>query len=204
MFQAGVALQGAPVPPSNQNSCQAVLTELKQKKLTRYFRVYDVDDDGRIGPADFERVVENVRVLHGLNAGSPAHERLRDGFASRWDDMQAAADVDQDGGVDLSEWLTYWEGVLADDVRFEAEVAVLESRFFEIFDIDEDGFIGPDEFCNFFSCYGMSAAMARQIFMDLDANGDGQVSHQELMEMAREFYRGEDPNAPGNLLFGPL
>ena len=181
-----------------------MLTELQQQKLTRYFRVYDIDDDGRIGPADFERVIENVRLLHGLNAESPAHQRLREGYASRWDHMRTVADKDADGGVDVEEWLTYWDSVLADDAQFDAEVAVLESRFFEIFDIDEDGFIGPDEFCNFFSCYGMSAAMARQIFMDLDADGDGAVSHQELMEMAREFYRGDNPNAPGNLLFGPL
>ena len=181
-----------------------MLTELQQQKLSRYFRVYDIDDDGRIGPADFERVIENVRQLHGLTPESPAHHQLRAGYANRWDDMQAVADENNDGGVDVDEWLSYWDRLLADDVQFEAEVAVLESRFFEIFDIDGDGFIGPDEFCNFFSCYGMSAAMARQIFMDLDADGDGAVSHQELMEMAREFYRGDNPNSPANLLFGPL
>jgi Ca2+-binding EF-hand superfamily protein len=143
-------------------------------------------------------------MLHGINVDSPAHQRLREGYAKRWVHMGVAADVDRNHAVDLSEWLAYWDEVLADDKRFDAEVATLEERFFEIFDTDEDGVIGPDEFCNFFSCHGLSAAMARQIFLDLDANGDGVVSHQELMEMAREFYRGNDPDAPGNFLFGPL
>lgn len=181
-----------------------MLTDLQQKKLSRYFRVYDIDDDGHIGPADFERVVENVRMLHGLKDGSAAHQRLRDGYAGRWRDLRAVADADDDGAVDLEEWLAYWSSVLGSDEHFQREVGVLESRFFEIFDIDEDGYIGPDEFCNFFSCYGFSAAQARQVFMDLDANGDGQVTHDELMEMAMEFYRGDDPQAPGNKLFGPL
>jgi len=181
-----------------------VLTELQQKKLTRYFRVYDIDDDGRIGPADFERVIENVRMLHGLGAQSAGLAALRVGYSNRWDAVQASADVDGDGGIDLQEWLDYWGEVLADDARYEKEVATLEARFFELFDTDADGVIGPDEFCNFFSCYGLSAAMARQIFMDLDANGDGVVSHEELMEMAREFFRGNDPHAAGNHLFGPL
>ena len=181
-----------------------MLTELQKKKLSRYFRVYDINDDGRIGPADFERVVENVRMMHGLADGSGAHLRLRQGYTERWEAISSAADVDADGSVDLGEWLAYWGSVLGDEDRFQAEVSVLQARFFEIFDIDEDGYIGPDEFCNFFSCYGLSAAQARQVFMDLDANGDGRVTHEELMAMAQEFYRGDDPQAPGNVLFGPL
>lgn len=188
----------SPQPP------RTVLTDLQKRKLTRYFRVYDVDDDGRIGPADFERVLENLRMLHGLDEGSGSFGDLRDGYVRRWEEVRQAADADHDGGVDVSEWLAYWEGVLSDDARFEAEVATLDGRFFETFDTDEDGVIGPDEFCNFFSCYGMSAAMARRIFMDLDANGDGVVSHEELMDMVREFYRGDDPAAPANNLFGFL
>jgi len=180
-----------------------VLTELQTKKLSRYFRVYDIDDDGRIGPADFARVIENVRALHGFTSDSEEHRRLAAGYAARWDGIAESADVDQDGGIDLQEWLTYWDGVLADDARYEEEVRTLEARFFEIFDIDEDGAIGPDEFCNFFGVYGLSAALARQIFMDIDLDGDGEMSHEELMTMAREFYRGDDPDAPGNRLFGP-
>ncbi len=29
------------------------------------------------------------------------------------------------------------------------------------------------------------------------------MTQDELMEMAHEFYRGDDPDAPGNRLFGP-
>lgn len=191
-------------PEGNHNPGRPVLTELQQKKLTRYFRVYDIDDDGRVGPADFERVIENVRALHGLGAQSAGLAALRVGYSNRWDAIQAAADTDGDGGIDLQEWLAYWDEVLSDDARYEEEVAILKARFFEIFDTDEDGVIGPDEFCNFFSVYGLSAALARQIFMDLDVNGDGVVSHEELMGMVREFFRADDPQAPGNFLFGPL
>ena len=36
-----------------------MLTDLQTKKLTRYFEVYDIDDDGVIQASDFERIVEN-------------------------------------------------------------------------------------------------------------------------------------------------
>lgn len=180
-----------------------MLSDLQRAKLTRYFRVYDINDDGRIQPDDFLRVVENVRILHGLDDGSPAHEGLRDGYLNRWEALRTAADADADGGVDLDEWLSYWEGVLENDARYEREVAAVTQRMLSLFDTDEDGVLGADEFCDFYGVFGLSAAMARDVFVELDANGDGEVSRDELLEMSEQFYRGDDPDAPGNRFFGP-
>lgn len=180
-----------------------MLTELQREKLTRYFRVYDVDDDGVIRPRDFERVVENVRTLHGLRDGSPGHERLREGYLRQWEALRASADADDDGGVDLDEWLAYFAGVIADDERYGAEVESVTDGLFEIFDTDEDGVIGPDEFCDFYGVFGLSAALARRVFVALDDDADGAISRRELSGISHEFYRGDDPDAAANALFGP-
>jgi Ca2+-binding EF-hand superfamily protein len=181
-----------------------MLSELQKKKLIRYFRVYDVDDNGRIALQDFERVVENVRMLHGLGENSPRHRALKEGYLRRWEALRQSADVDDDGGVDLDEWLDYWEGVLGDEARYEAEIAAVTDRLIEIFDADGDGVLGTDEFCNFYGVYGLKSTLARQVFMDLDLDGDGVVTRGELLEMAHEFYRSDDPDARGNRLFGPM
>jgi juvenile hormone diol kinase len=180
-----------------------MLTDLQTKKLTRYFRVYDVDDDGRIEAADFERVLENVRMLHGLDDESSLHRRLRAGFRRRWESLRAFADANDDGSVNLDEWLEYWAGALHGDGEYADVVTSLVSRLFELFDTDEDGDIGPDEYCNFFGVYGLSASLARETFRELDGDDDGVISREELMEHVEEFYRGDNPGAPGNLLFGP-
>jgi Ca2+-binding EF-hand superfamily protein len=180
-----------------------MLTDLQKQKLTRYFRVYDVDDNGTIALPDFERVVENVRALYGEDETSATHVGLRDGYLLRWNALAASADKDMDGGVDLLEWLAYWEGVLEDDERYELEIASVTELLFEVFDTDEDGVLGADEFCNFYSVYGLRSALARQVFMDLDEDGDGRVTRKELVTMAHQFYRSDDPDAPGNRLFGP-
>lgn len=180
-----------------------MLSDFQQQKLTRYFGVYDVDDDGRIARPDFERVVENVRALYGAEARSSAHRGLERDYLRWWEALRASADADHDGGVDLFEWLSYWDGVLADESRYQEEVASVARTLFEIFDTDEDGVLGPDEFCNFYGVHGLKSALARQVFLDLDADGDGTVTREELMEMAHEFYRSDDPAAPGNRLFGP-
>lgn len=180
-----------------------MLTGLQRKKLTRKFRIYDVDDNNRIGAEDFERVVENVRILHDLAVDSPRHEALRNGFAGRWEALRASADVDRDGSVDLAEWLDYWERLIEAPEAYDAEITAVEVHLFEIFDTDGDGVLGADEFCNFFGVYGLHSATARRVVLDLDADGDAVVGREELTEMVHQFYRSSDSNAPGNQLWGP-
>jgi juvenile hormone diol kinase len=181
-----------------------MLTSLQQQKLTRFFHLFDVDDDGRIARPDFERVADNVRALHIVSGRSDSKRLIHEGFLQQWEALRSSADANDDDGVDLSEWLAYWSGVLADEQRFTQEVAAVTERLFELFDTDRDGILGADEFCNFFGIYGLRAALARQVFLDLDADGDGRLTRRELLAMAREFYRSDDPQAPGNRLFGPL
>lgn len=180
-----------------------MLTDLQTKKLSRYFHVYDIDDDGRIDAADFGRIVENVRVLHGTDESSAAAEELRDAYATFWKALRSSADGDGDGGVSLDEWLAYWQLTLEDDDRYEAEVHRLTDRLFTVFDLDEDDTIGAAEFMDFYGIFGLSVDLAETVFVELDADGDGVISRSELLEVSREFFRSDDPEAPGNFLFGP-
>lgn len=179
-------------------------TDLRRRKLTRYFEVHDLDGDGRIELADFDRVAENLRTRRGLPADAPAVAALRSAYRGFWSTLQAAADTDGDGGVDLEEWLAHWDRVLADDRRYQAEVAEVLHRLFALFDQDRTAAIEADEFCDFHAAHGLSPAFARSVFMDLDDDGDGAVDWTEFLEMAHAFYLGDDPGAAGNRLFGPL
>ena len=181
-----------------------MLTDLQTRKLTRYFQVYDIDDDGRIDAADFERIVENVRILHGADGDSAAAQALRDAYMKLWGGIRSTADADGDGGVDLDEWLAYWQVALEDDHRYEEEVQVLTERLLDVFDLDEDGSIGRAEFADFYGIFGLPVSLAGAIFVELDRDGDGRISRDELVDISREFYRGSDAEARENLLFGPV
>lgn len=180
-----------------------MLSDLQTKKLTRYFQVYDIDDDGRIDAADFERVVENVRVLRGSDDRSSDYRSLREAYMGRWEALKSSADGDGDGGVDIDEWLAYWQLALEDDARYEAEATAITDRLFSVFDLDEDDRIGPAEFADFYGVFGLGTDLAATVFDTLDSDGDGVITRDELLEISRQFYRGDDVAAAGNVLFGP-
>ena len=177
-----------------------MLSDLQTKKLTRYFQVYDIDDDGRIERSDFERIVENVKLLHGDGARS---DQLRTAYLNRWERLRSSADVDGDRGVDIDEWLAYWQLALEDDDRFEAEAQSITDRLFSAFDVDEDEAIGRSEFADFYGVFGLSVSLAETVFETLDTNEDGAITRDELLSHSRDFYRGSDVEAAGNVLFGP-
>ena len=180
-----------------------MLSALQEKKLTRYFQVYDIDDDGQISVSDFHRVIENVRIVRGAAEGSFAEQGLRHAFMTFWSALTAAADTDKDGGIDLDEWLAYWQIALESDTRYEEEVEAITDHLFTVFDTDADGEIGPDEFVDFYGVFGLGANLARSVFVELDANNDGIISRREMLEVGRQFYRSDDPGSAGNMLFGP-
>ena len=179
-----------------------MLTDLQTKKLTRYFQVYDIDDDGTIEASDFERIVENVRVLHGEDGDGV--DGIHGAYRRLWARLSDSADADGNRGIDLDEWLAYWQIALEDDARGESEVEALTERLFSVFDLDEDGMIGPGEFADFYGIFGLPVSLAESVFAELDADGDGRVGREEMKAAGRAFFRSDDLAEPGNLLFGPF
>lgn len=177
-----------------------MLTDLQTKKLTRYFQVYDIDDDGTIEASDFERIIENVRLLHGEDGNGQSE--LSGAYRELWKRI-VGADGDGDGGVDLDEWLAFWQIALERDDRYEEEVVRLTHRLFTVFDLDEDDVIGRSEFADFYGVFGLPVELAESVFEALDTNDDGAITREELLEASGDFFRSDDVESVGNILYGP-
>ena len=130
-----------------------MLTDLQTKKLTRYFRVYDIDDDGGIESADFERIVENVRLLHGVDGEPGQHAAHRGGTAR----LLAIFDLDESGAIGRSEFRDFY-GVFGLAVS-------LADAVFDTLDLDQDGSISRDEL----------VSLSRQFFRGDDVGEPGNV-----------------------------
>jgi Ca2+-binding EF-hand superfamily protein len=176
-----------------------MLTHFQRRKLARMFDLYDANRDGYIEADDYARVGEGFATGTGLAPGSADHEKLRATYLGFWEQLRQA-DADQDGKITREEFIGSYERLLA----MRESIAGVSRAILQLTDRDGDGKITPGEFAANLQAYGVEAAAAAEAFRHLDRDGDGFIEADELLQDVEEFFYGDDPNAPGNWLVGPL
>ncbi|MFL7794197.1 MAG: EF-hand domain-containing protein [Anaerolineae bacterium] len=180
-----------------------MLTNLQKRKLTRFFNVWDTDDDGAITTKDPEQVAQNLAKLQGLKPGSPEHEGFYSGLMSYQNDFLKAVDMDESGRVTLEEWLAYHEEMLQDEKRFEGTVLMVIEVMFALMDRNGDGKITLEEYEECMKALRIED-FAEKALQKLDLNGNGTLSKEEVLKLTREFFYSDDPKARGNWALGPF
>lgn len=178
-----------------------MLTDLQQRKLTRMFNAFDADHSGYLELGDFEAQIANIARLRGLDAGSPEHGELQSVYHAAWDNISRLADSSGDGRVTLDEWLAYGSALVQSPERFDQDVGVIAKLNARLIDRDGDGVISFEEFSAMRGSLDVDNAASFQRF---DLDGDGSISSDELLELFRQFFLSDDPDAPGNFWYGPF
>ncbi|MEU4730653.1 EF-hand domain-containing protein [Streptomyces sp. NPDC023588] len=180
---------------------------LLERKLDRAFAHLDADGSGVIDSDDI--IALGSRLLSALAepATSPKATLVMGGLADFWQDLFTELDIDRDGKVTPEEYKQgmtrlYAQGGPAYDRSFRPMVQAILT----IVDTDGDGRISPAEFHKAQEAFDtkLSPADAEALFQRIDADGDGTLTVDELMNAVREYYTGTEEDAPGNLLFGEL
>ncbi|AOX01822.1 hypothetical protein BJP34_22425 [Moorena producens PAL-8-15-08-1] len=179
-----------------------MLSELQQRKLTRLFNLYDQQTNGVLTQADFERITDNLAAIRGWTPGSPYYDNLLAIYMRIWNGVQKFTDQNQDQQVTLDEWLTYHENVLSDTEGNEAVVNAKAAGIIFLLDSDKDDKVTLEEYRQFFQAYGIDDSQIEEIFGRFDQNNDGYIDKQEILDLVTEFYYSQDPEAPGNWIFG--
>jgi juvenile hormone diol kinase len=181
-----------------------MLSDLRRRKFTNYFRILDRSGNGRLGEADLERIVQGVTAERGLEPGTEEYESMKGAIMATWHHLMEYASQDGDDGVSLDDWLTTLEATAADPEKYETYVTPFASGVIALLDLDDDGVVGLAEYQKFFDIFGVSAESAEESFARLDVRGDGRITVDEALERVSEFHRSDDPDTPGNWLFGPF
>ncbi len=180
-----------------------MLTEFQKEKLPRLFAMYDTDANGFIERADFARLTQACAQVQGWQPGTEEYDALETKLMSRWQKMLQFADVDRDERVSLAEWLAYVDDMLSSEDAYEAEVRKIASTTFGVFDRDGDGKLTIGEYREGYEAMGLDETLADDIFRRLDLNADGYISRSEHLTLIAQFFRSQNPQSPGNWIFGP-
>lgn len=178
-----------------------MLTDLQIRKLTRRFNVTDLDGNGVLEYADFDRFSRNVCTILGIGLDTPQHLDIAAVMNTWWDQMCQSMDQNHDSQITLDEWLAFHEHAIAGGV-FTPLIEGMTEGGLKYFDVDGDGKLSAAEFGIFFQAMELDSALADEVFRRLDSDGDGYLNPAEAYQRVEEFFVSDDPNAPGNWMFG--
>lgn len=187
-----------------------MLSDLQRRKLTHKFEIFDADGDGGVEASDFRAMIDRLARLRGWDEGSEPVERLRAEYAEFWKALVSMAEPADPDRIELDDWLAYYEAAL----DFEREMAGPDhvtctprstmGLVFDVLDRDGDGEISREEYRQFCRAHRIDLPADGDVFARLDRDGDGRLTRSEMLDLVTEFYFSDDPEAPGNRLFGPL
>ncbi|MEU9131159.1 EF-hand domain-containing protein [Kitasatospora sp. NPDC048540] len=169
---------------------------IQERKLHRQFELLDLDGNGFIEQKDVAEFVERITEAAGAE-GTPQGEAMRQGAERLWQQLQQALDTDGDQRISRDEFVSS-----ADLHAVMTEAIKLGAAAFDVTDTDGDGRISLQEWIRMDQKIGVLRGDSEQGFNRLDLDGDGYVSRAEYVQGVEEFYRSDDPSAPGNWAFG--
>jgi Ca2+-binding EF-hand superfamily protein len=182
-------------------------SELRIKKLTKLFTMYDAQNHGILQLSDFERIVHKLAEIRGWNSGQQEYENLLNKYAYRWITMRAEIkqkiNKEINSQIDLDEWLRYHE-LLQEDEAYQWEVKILADLIFDVIDLDDSSSLDKHEWKILFQVFNIPVVYVNETFAKIDSNHDEMLTKQEVMPLLEEFYFSDDPNAAGNGMFGPF
>jgi Ca2+-binding EF-hand superfamily protein len=185
-----------------------MIGDLQRRKASHYFSLLDEDDNGLVEAKDFELRADRLAEVRDVDAPD-ARAELRRRVMNWWGHLSALADLDHDERVTREEWETYWEalqaGVEEGGTSGERTLESLERAArgtFQAMNTTGSAQVSEDEYEEWLAAWGVDASASA--FDTLDRDNTGGLTEDDLVQAVKEFYLSNDPDAPGNVLYGEL
>ncbi|MFD6181869.1 EF-hand domain-containing protein [Streptomyces goshikiensis] len=181
-------------------------TGILDQKLTRAFAMLDVDGDGNLREEDLLALSNRLAAAFDLSGEATKIARLREAFAQLWTHDLSTMDADRDGQLDRAEFIAGMRKAVANDREgILQRLSVMVDAWMDICDTDGNGLIDEDEFQTMYiKSLGADPSDLKVAFAKLDTDRNGTLGREEIRRATEEYYTSEDPQAPGNWLFGNL
>lgn len=181
-----------------------MLSDLRKRKYTRLFQLYDLDKDGVLRQADFEQFAANIARAGRPDAPADSQQQVRAMFVRQWQEAQQFADTNRDDTISLAEWLQYYDAIINTPGLAAELIKGHLNGFYAMWEVTDPGagrVTTERRYQTFFAGFNEDPAIAAAIVKRMDQDGDGVLSEAEMTQRLAEFF-GDDPNAAGNWMVG--
>jgi Ca2+-binding EF-hand superfamily protein len=166
-------------------------SEFQRSKVDLVFGAMDADGDGFLTANDFRLLAQRWAGLRGSD-----EELLSAVMLGWWTTLQSVA-----GGADH---VTVGDVLNVVDVlpgNIEPVLGTADAMFSAV-DANHDDYVSEDEYRMMVNAW--TGDDSETVFAKLDADGDGRLSRHEFATLWAEFWAGDDPEAAGSYVFGPV
>ena len=181
-----------------------MLTQNQSLKLRHFFNILDYNKNGVIHKEDFDRLGMNLCLTFDIKEGTEAYDVMFQ--KSRRFFYQILKDLGKptDHHVTMDEWIKLFDQIInqKDMEKLKYYIKLTTIYIFELFDQDKNGIISLDEYVDMFTVYHIDMKYSAKSFLKLDTNHDDCISKVELFNAVTDFFISDDPDAPGNWIFG--
>jgi Ca2+-binding EF-hand superfamily protein len=164
----------------------------KHERLQRHFESLDVDADGYLEPEEWEAPARRILEALGEPSTSPRARAVVASYQRMWNYLAGQAGT---GTSTLT--LGQFEQVIdshivdPDDTDSTDVLRNAISAVAGLFDRDAKGAVTPEGFTSWLKAVGADTSKAQETFRQIDMDDDGDLTVDELMQAARDYYAGK-------------
>ncbi|MFD4375939.1 EF-hand domain-containing protein [Streptomyces sp. NPDC058486] len=165
---------------------------IAQERLSKRFDKWDVNGDGVLETSDFVTEAANIATAFGQTPESAKGSQLRDGFIAMFELLADKAGAPAQGPINRAQFLqAAGEVVDGGAATFNPVLGPVTKGIVALADSDGDGVIDEAEFAVWLKAVGVSEKEGRSAFQQIDTDGSGTLSEDELLTAVRRFHTGE-------------